>query len=288
MKSPWNDHVILQGTGLHRNKLAWDWRHRSEEQRVRSVRESNIHKGLWRWTSCRSLQVVLYQSSRVILSYPPIFMNFPQQAICSSCKWMCINSPLPCKSLVTKGRKKRDYVKRDNMQIELVIKENIWEIKIFQSWLYCPPALSCLWTLVLGDQMLMDRMSVLSLLSCGVSLSLSLFTVQLILHYFLYNSRDSQSSPSYSPVPWVAQVDWMCHCGFRDDVVKIRYERMLTGLTLTVAVESMFLLGLLTVLLRRECRPSLSVSSLTVKALGRSCLLANTSRAASFNSSSDN
>lgn len=174
MKSPWNDHVILQGTGLHRNKLAWDWRHRSEEQRVRSVRESNIHKGLWRWTACRSLQVVLYQSSRVILSYPPIFMNFPQQAICSSCKWMCINSPLPCKSLVTKGRKKRDYVKRDNMQIELVIKENIWEIKIFQSWLYCPPALSCLWTLVLGDQMLMDRMSVLSLLSCGVSLSLSL------------------------------------------------------------------------------------------------------------------
>lgn len=45
---------------------------------------------------------------------------------------------------------------------------------------------------------------------------------------------------------------------------------------------------LLTFLLRRACRPSFSVSSLTGKALGRSCLLANTSKTASFNSSSVN
>lgn len=42
----------------------------------------------------------------------------------------------------------------------------------------------------------------------------------------------------------------------------------------------------LTVLLLRLCRPSLSVSSLTPMALGRSCLLANTRITASFSSSS--
>lgn len=42
----------------------------------------------------------------------------------------------------------------------------------------------------------------------------------------------------------------------------------------------------LTVLLLRVCRPSLSVSSLMGMALGRSCLLANTSRTASLSSSS--
>lgn len=29
--------------------------------------------------------------------------------------------------------------------------------------------------------------------------------------HFLANSLDSQSRPSYSPWPWVAQVDWMYH-----------------------------------------------------------------------------
>lgn len=36
-----------------------------------SARESNIHKGLWRWTACCSVQVVLHHSSRVVSSYPP-------------------------------------------------------------------------------------------------------------------------------------------------------------------------------------------------------------------------
>lgn len=45
-------------------------------------------------------------------------------------------------------------------------------------------------------------------------------------------------------------------------------------------------LFILTVLLRRLCRPSLSVSSLTPMAFGRSCLLANTRSTASFSSSS--
>ena len=63
---------------------------------------------------------------------------------------------------------------------------------------------------------------------------------------------------------------------------------MLPGLNLIVGLRNVFLLRLLTVLLRRFCRPSLSVISLTDKALGRSCLFANTSKAASLNSSSCN
>ncbi|TNN33082.1 hypothetical protein EYF80_056754 [Liparis tanakae] len=52
--------------------------------------------------------------------------------------------------------------------------------------------------------------------------------------------------------------------------------------------DEMLLTLRLLILLRRDWRPSLSVSSLTDKALGRSCLLANTSKTASFNSSSFN
>lgn len=134
----------------------------------------------------------------------------------------------------------------------------------------------------------------LCLLCCPVmfSLSLSFSCVQLVLHQFLESSLDSQSSPSYSPVPWVAQVDSMCHCGDNRlcQTKKREYKcsSVHADLIFTAGVERMFLFRLLTVLLRRACRPSLSVSSLTDKALGRSCLLANTSKTASFNSSSSN
>lgn len=119
---------------------------------------------------------------------------------------------------------------------------------------------------------------------CSVSLSLS--SVQLIHLQFLDNSQDSQSSPSYSPVPWVAQADSTFHCVIREYMVnKIqeRYDRSM----LAYRFKSYYRCRLLT-FLRRLCRPSLSVTSLTLKALGRSCLLANTSRIASFNSSSCN
>lgn len=131
-------------------------------------------------------------------------------------------------------------------------KTKIGDIKISKRRLYCPLALSFFrdyWSWKIKYWWI----QCLCLLSCPVVFSLCLSSLQLVLHYFLDSSWDSQSSPSYSPVPWVAQVDWMCQ-----------------------------------VLLRRELRPSFSVSSPTFKALGRSCLLANTSKTASFSSSSDN
>merc|ERR1711896_90795 len=68
---------------------------------------------------------------------------------------------------------------------------------------------------------------------------------------FLERLVESQSRPSYSPSPDVAQVDWM---------YQLRW--------------------------RSECKPSLSVISAAFMALGRSCLLANTNRTASRSSSS--
>lgn len=72
--------------------------------------------------------------------------------------------------------------------------------------------------------------------------------------YFLFcRVADSQSKPSYRPSPVVAQQACMYHC-----------------------------------LWRRPCRPSLSVISAALMALGKSCLLANTRRIDSRNSSSFN
>lgn len=69
--------------------------------------------------------------------------------------------------------------------------------------------------------------------------------------YLLLRALASQSSPSKSPSPEVAQVEMMYHWR-----------------------------------LRRELRPSFSVTSVTVMALGRSCLFAKTRTTASRNSSS--
>ncbi len=177
------------------------------------------------------------------------------------------------------------------MVIVLIIKEKIWDIKISQRRLYCP-ALSFLRTLVLEDQMFLDWMSVPPLLSCGVqSLSLSLS----LSHLY------SRSSITWTTLQIATQVLQTAQCpGWRrlTECATVGSEikwhkldmnaalRMLTDLNLTAGISSMFLLGLLTGLLRRACRPSFSWSSLTDKALGRSCLLASTSKTASFNSSS--
>lgn len=112
--------------------------------------------------------------------------------------------------------------------------------------------------------------------------------LQSILHQFFDSSLDSQSSPSYSPVPWVAQVDSMCHCGDEAHLtVRMGSFASQQGPQFNSERGKIFVLfKLLTVLLRRPCKPSLSASSLTVKALGRSCLLANTSKTASLSSSS--
>lgn len=45
----------------------------------------------------------------------------------------------------------------------------------------------------------------LCLLPRPVEFSLCLSSVQMVPPYFLASSPDSHSSPSYSPVPWVAQ-----------------------------------------------------------------------------------
>ena len=72
------------------------------------------------------------------------------------------------------------------------------------------------------------------------------------IFYFLFcKVAESQSSPSYKPSPVVAQHAWMYHC-----------------------------------LCLKPCSPSLSVIAAALIALGRSCLLANTSNTESLNSSS--
>lgn len=117
----------------------------------------------------------------------------------------------------------------------------------------------------------------LSWLKVSVSLWFSLSSAFLVWcpGYCLDSSLESQSSPSYSPVPWVAQVACTCHWERREKRINIEKKRACMPMS-----------HILTTLLRRLCSPSLSVRSLTAIALGRSCLLANTSNTASLNSSS--
>ena len=76
----------------------------------------------------------------------------------------------------------------------------------------------------------------------------------LTFFYFLFcRVAESQSRPSYNPSPVVAQHAWMYHC-----------------------------------LCLRPCKPSLSVISAALIALGRSCLFAKTNRMESRSSSSFN
>ena len=96
------------------------------------------------------------------------------------------------------------------------------------------------------------------LISKVVAFHSPFFSVIRFLHYhsiyFLFcRVADSQSKPSYRPSPVVAQQACMYHC-----------------------------------LWRRPCKPSLSVISAALMAFGKSCLLANTNRIDSRNSSSFN
>merc|ERR1712006_11873 len=82
----------------------------------------------------------------------------------------------------------------------------------------------------------------------------AILTHQQATHFLrLDKVRESQSRPSYKPSPVVAHADWINHC-----------------------------------LLRILCKPSFSVTSAAGIALGKSCLLANTSKTASRISSSFN
>lgn len=94
------------------------------------------------------------------------------------------------------------------------------------------------------------------------------------LFYFLANSFDSQSNPSYKPWPCVAHVAWMYHCN--------NWRRV------SFYVKSQFYIRKLTCRLRNWLRCNLSVNSAAVIAFGKSCLLANISRTASLSSSSCN
>merc|ERR1719384_1268176 len=71
------------------------------------------------------------------------------------------------------------------------------------------------------------------------------------LHFRLDRVQESQSKPSYSPSPVVAQADWMNHWRFET-----------------------------------HCKPSFSATSDTGIEFDRSCLFAKTNKAASRNSSS--
>lgn len=158
------------------------------------------------------------------------------------------------------------------MKPAYIKRKNIPDIKTLQGWLNCPPALSFWSRLVQEEKIRLGQMSVISLVPGGVESSWYGLPAP-----HLASSLDSQSSPSYSPEPLVAQADWIYHWRQVRYYRKVRYECKFEAHITSVLT-----------LLRTPCRPSLSVRSLMAKALGRSCLLANTSKTASRSSSSPN
>lgn len=129
-------------------------------------------------------------------------------------------------------------------------------------------------------------MSVPSFVSCGVQ-SLSLphlsrcsFITSCSTHWIASQVLHTARCPGWHRLSGRTTVGSETHSRIRFECISVQ------ALNLTVEVGIGFPLRLLTCLLRRFCRPSLSVSSVTDKALGRSCLLAKISKTASLSSSS--
>jgi len=201
---------------------------------------------------------------------------------------MCHYNISPFKEL-RNDRRKIDTMSKDNMVISLIIKEGKKVIKNVPKMITCcPPALSFLWTLVLEGQMFLDLMSVPSLPSCWVQYFslISPADPSLVLGQGLGQPVESFVQPAaLGGAGWLDVPLW----GQRGYGVSYIWKKYKCNSAHDYKLHSgVYGACLLTFLLRRACRPSFSVSSLTGKALGRSCLLANTSKTASFNSSSVN
>lgn len=199
--------------------------------------------------------------------------------------------------LETKGLKRRSESGDTMLKVHNTKKQTktSWYDRTFQRWWNCPPASS----FSRRSARCRTRCLASSLLPFPAVLSVSRSHPLVPAALHLDNSLESQSSPSYSPSPCVAQVDWTCHCGItasRAACLRMRPQLFSFFLTCSGIFKSrciiwniyifFFSWEVLTGLLRYWLRLSFSVSSPTERALGRSCLLANTSKTALFNSSS--
>lgn len=112
------------------------------------------------------------------------------------------------------------------------------------------------------------------------------FLVPLSFYFLFCSVADSQSSPSYSPSPVVAQHAWMyLPSRGKQSEGRQRWSILARRSNASKSKEQCASAAYHCLCLR-PCRPSLSVISAALIALGRSCLFANTSRMESLNSSS--